>query len=184
MPEETDPAEFGPVDPAEGSAAPQETSTIQEMRKALERAEKRDKDYQKQLDEANARLEKYTSQEREQTITSIFGEVGLNPAHGELFKKVNPDLDVEKITADAVKEFASTYQLPTTEGQVPEAPEPKTVGYTPPPTTGTPAPAQKLGPADIDKMLRDGDLEGVGKAYRDGRVETPAAPWPMHVGRS
>lgn len=174
----------GDPKPTEGGAAAPETSTIQELRKAYERAERREAALQKQLEQANAQLGEYTSKEREQQIATIFGEVGLNPVHGELFKKVNPELDAEKITADAVKEFASTYQLPTSEGQVPDAPEKRPAGYTPPPTTGTPAPSSKLGPDEIDKMLRDGDLDAVGKAFRDGRVEKSEAPWPMHVGRS
>lgn len=169
--------------PDEGGTQP-ENSTIKEIRAAAERAERRATAAEKKAEDYASRLQEYVAKEQDAAITSVFKEVGLNEAHGQLFKEVNKDLEVSAITADAVKEFANRYQLPVAEtGEVPDAPPASPSGFTPPPVTGVPTSVEKLTLGDIDKMLRSGDSEEVEKAFKAGRVETVEAPWPMDPAR-
>lgn len=169
----------------EGSAKPKDDNkTIQEIRAFADRAEKRAVAAEKKAEEYATQLQDYVVKEQNTAIESVFKEVGLNPAHGELFKTVNKDLKVADITADAVKEFASKYELPVVEtGEVPDAPESKPRGFTPPPVGGGPVSADKLTLGDIDKLLREGDNDAVEAAFKGGRVESVEAPWPMDPNR-
>lgn len=187
MGDEPTPFSLDPEDENEGGdvmPSGSDNKTIQEIRAFAERAEKRAAAAEKKAEEYQSKLGEYVAKEQDAAITSVFKEVGLNEAHGELFKTVNKDLEVSSITADAVKEFANKYQLPVSEtGEPPEAPERKPGGFTPPPVSGVPVPVDKLTIGDIDKLLASGESAEVEKAFRDGRVEEVEAPWPMDPGR-
>jgi len=151
--------------------------TIQELRKAYQRQEKAVKAADKELSELREFKAKVVAEQRETAITAAFTEVGLNPAHAKLYRAMNPDLEVESITAESVAGFAAEYSLPTeTTGTVPDAPEPAKSGYRPV-TTGSAAPLARLTQEDIDRLMREGDFETVNKAYAEGRVEKESVPW-------
>ena len=169
-------------DENEGDAAPQaDNSTIKQMREALERAEKRNKTYEKQLEKLTEFQNTVLGERREQAVTSVFTEAGLNPKHAELYKRLNPDIEVESITADAVNAFASEYGLAASSGEVPEAPEVQPEGFTPV-TTGSAAPAQYISEEQIKEWLNRGDVEAVNAAYASGRVQKESVPWRQFPG--
>jgi hypothetical protein len=170
------------VDTGEGDTAPPaDNTTIKQMREALDRAEKRNKTYEKTVEKLTEFQSGVLAERKDQAVTKVFTEVGLNPKHADLYKKLNPDLEVDAITAEAVNAFASQYELATSSGEVPDAPEVKPAGFTPV-TTGTAAPASKLTSEDINKMLADGDIDGVTKAFETGRVQKEDAPWAHYQG--
>jgi hypothetical protein len=89
---------------------------------------------QRKLDKAlkeNEELRAYKAErdraDRENSISGIFTEVGLNPKHAKLFSALNPEGDV---TAEAVASFARDYAL-ISEDQEIETPEPARQGFTP-----------------------------------------------------
>lgn len=152
-------------------------STIQEMRKALERKEKAEKAAQKRIEELEAFQNEVLAERRGKAVTSAFEAVGLAPEHAELFRAVNPSIDVEAITAEAAAQFAAQYKLPTqVTGEPPAAPEPAPVGYNPV-TTGSAAPLAMLSSDDVEKLMKAGDFATVNKAYAEGRVEKEDVPW-------
>ncbi len=183
MPEDLFPSDDDDVDTDEGDTAPQATEdnkTIKQMRDALDRAEKRVKSYERQVEKLSEFQTSVLTERKNQAVTQVFTEVGLSPKHAELFKKVNPDLEVDAVTADAVKAFASEYELAASGGEVPDAPEVKPEGFTPV-TTGT-GPGTLTQDADgIEELLKSGDLEGIRRAFESGRVNKQA-PWKQFQG--
>lgn len=166
----------------EGDAAPAgDNKTIKAMREALERAERRAKNAEKQVEKLSEFQTSVLAERREQAVSSIFTEVGLNPKHAELYKRLNPDIEVDAINADAVNAFAAEYGLATSSGDVPEAPEVKPEGFTPV-TTGNAAPSATISDEQISQWLSEGNLEAVNKAFQDGRVQKESVPWRQYQG--
>jgi galactitol-specific phosphotransferase system IIB component len=163
------PDEGATVTPAE------DNKTIKQMRDALERAEKRAKAYEKQVEKLSEFQTSVLAERKNQAVTQVFTEVGLSPKHAELFKKVNPDLEVDAITADTVKAFASEYELAASSGEVPDAPEVKPEGFTPF-TTGNGSPVTMIDTAGILEKLKNGDFEGLTRDVEAGRVQKTQLP--------
>ena len=92
-----------------------------QMRKDLKAA-------QTEAEEGRAWRAEREKSDRENAITGIFTEVGLNPKHAKLFSALNPEGDP---TAETVAQFAAEYGLVTTAGEEVEAPEPRSPGFTP-----------------------------------------------------
>lgn len=152
-------------------------STIQEMRKALERKEKAEKAAQKRIEELEAFQNEVLAERRGKAVTSAFEAVGLAPEHAELFRAVNPSLDAEAITAEAAAQFAAQYKLPTqTTGEPPASPEPAPVGYNPV-TTGSAAPLAMLTEDDVEELIKRGEYETVSRARKEGRIVRESVPW-------
>ena len=166
----------------EGDVAPSgDNKTIKQMREAVERAERRAKNAEKQLEKLTEFQNTVLAERREQAVSSVFTEAGLNPKHAELYKRINPDIEVDAITADAVTAFAAEYGLATSSGDVPEAPEVKPEGFTPV-TTGNAAPSASISDEQISQWLNEGNLEAVNKAFKDGRVQKESVPWRQYQG--
>lgn len=161
----------------EGTVVPQveDNQSFKQLRDAYKRLERDTAKNNKELERLRTFEAEVLGERKETAINSVFTEVGLNPKHAELFKRVNPDLGVDAVTADAVKAFAAEFELATSAGEVPEAPAPEPVGYTPV-ATGTGSPVQRLTAEDIDELLRKGDLDSITRAFEAGRVNKEA-PW-------
>jgi len=158
--------------------AAEDNKSIKQIRDALKREERARKTFEKEVVELREFRDGVLGERKEQAINQVFTEVGLNPKHAELFKRVNPDLAVDAVTADAIKAFASEYELVTSSGEVPEAPVSEPAGFTPV-VTGTGSPNATQNADDIEEMLRKGDLDGVRKAFESGRVNKQA-PWKQY----
>lgn len=153
-----------------------QNQSFKDLRDYADRLEKKLKSAEKVAEDLSTKLEVYTSREREATITNVFTEVGLNPKHGELFKRVNPDLKADQVTTDVVTEFAKEYELVTAPQAPSEDSVPAPAGFQPPKLEGTPL-SDKLTPEDIQTMLRNGDFGKIQEAYEGGRVEQDSVPW-------
>lgn len=164
--------------PDEGGSTPAVEDSNKSFKQLRDYAKKLEKDLAKERKDAE-RLRAFETEilteRKEKAITSVFSEVGLNPKHAELFKRVNPDVQVDSINADAIKAFAAEFELPTSAGEVPEAPAPEAVGFTPV-TTGTGSPGGMLTADDIEEKLKSGDLEAITRAIESGRVNKQT-PW-------
>lgn len=157
-----------------------DNKSFRQLRATANRFEKDLKAANKELERLQAFEAEVLGERKEKAISSVFTEVGLNPKHAELYKRVNTDLSAEAITADAVRAFAAEFDLATTTGEVPEAPVAEPVGFEPV-TTGTGSPGGMLTADDIAEKLRNGDLDGVARAIQNGRVNKEA-PWKQYQG--
>lgn len=167
----------------EGGSTPaveDSNKSFKQLRDAYKKLEKDRAKEAKELERLRGFEAEVLGERKEKAITSVFNEVGLNPKHAELFKRVNPDVQVDSINADAVKAFAAEFELPTSAGEVPEAPAPEAVGFTPV-TTGTGSPGGMLTADDIEEKLKSGDLDAVARAIAAGRVNKQA-PWKQFQG--
>ncbi len=99
-----------------------------DLRKAYNRSEKDRKAYEKEVTELREFRDKIVTEQREVSLDSIFKDVGLNPKHKTLFSKLNPEAE---ITPEAVKNFASEYELPTVMGEAIEGVTPAATGFNP-----------------------------------------------------
>ena len=167
--------------PAEGEqnedSGSSETASIKEIRAYAQRQEKAAKAAEKELNELREFRAQVTAEKREAAITTAFAEVGLSPAHAKLFKAMNPELDPEAVTAEAVAGFATEYQLPVqATGEVPPAQEPRPTGYNPV-VSQSAAPLGTLTEDDVQRLMKEGRFAEVNKAYADGRVIKEDAPW-------
>lgn len=146
-----------------------DSNPVKQVREALKRERQRAKELETQLNELAAFKASIEEKQRDEVLTVTFKEVGLNEKHAALFKKLNPEAE---ITADAVRAFASEYELPTVSGDVvtpPEAPAPTGIR---PVVTGSSAPdlgtvtiedAAKLPPEEASRLLAAGRVERVPK---------------------
>lgn len=151
-----------------------ESQNMADLRKYAKSLEKKYGQAEKEV----ARLSEFEStvlgERREQAVQGAFTEVGLNPKHAELFKRLNTEGEV---TVDAVKAFAAQYELATVQGeQVENPPAAPPAGFTPV-TAGSPAPLAKMSMDDVNKLLSDGQLAAVQEAFTKGLVEKESAPW-------
>ena len=120
--------------------------------------------------------------DREDTIGSVFTEVGLNPKHAKLYAALNPEGEAN---AESVAQFAAEYGLVTAEGEpvsAPAAPEPQK-GFVP---TAIPQ-GQSLGSKMysheefMDLLQKDPDKAM--QIHQAGRVELYRSPQTHFVGR-
>lgn len=155
-----------------GSPKAGESKNFADLRKYARKMERERNAFEKELTELRDFKSSIEGERKEATIKSAFEEVGLNPKHAALFSRVHEG----EVTVDAVKAFASEYELPTTEGAAVEPPVKEEPGFRPV-VTGTPTGAAKLSAEDIKKMLSSGEIEAVNKAYAEGRVEREETPW-------
>lgn len=167
--------------PADGGQQGSENSTVRELRAAIERAEKREKALVRENQTLTEFKDTVVGQQRDAAIAKVFTDAGLNPKHATLFKTLNPDLTPDGVTPDVVSKFASDYELPTSEGKVPDAPAPEEPGFTPPPTVPR-TPSTRLTNEDVSELLAKGEIEAVTAAYREGRVEKEEVPWTQYAG--
>lgn len=148
---------------------PAETKNFAELRKAYNRRDKEAKAFEAELAELREFRSQVVAERTTAAITTAFKEAEVDPVHVDYFKAVNPDVEIDKITADQVREFAAARSLLTVSGDPATPPEPKDEGYKPV-TTGVQAPPGMLTSEDVMKLLANGDTAAVNKAYADGRV--------------
>lgn len=160
----------------EDNGAPTETSSIAELRKAYNRAEKRAAAAEKAAQELAAFREAVIEEKRETALTAAFTAVQLNPAQAKLFKLANPNIEVEAITTEVVLQFAAENGLVAVSGDAVAAPAAAPSGYKPV-VTGSAPPLASYTTADIEELMARGDFEAVNRAYKEGRVQKDTAPW-------
>ena len=83
---------------------------------------------EKELEELRAFRAERVKSDRENSITKVFSEVGLDPRHARLFAALNPEGEA---TAELVATFANEYGLVATTGEEVEAPAAPERGFTP-----------------------------------------------------
>ncbi len=147
----------------------QDTATMAELRKFANRRDRDAKQFEKELTELRTFREERVAQDRESAINKAFTEVGLKPTHAKLFKAVNPTVEVEAITTEAVAAFAAEYELATGDGVIPDAPEQKPEGFSPV-VVGSGAPLGILEGEAALKMARE-DPAAFEKLFQAGRVK-------------
>lgn len=153
-----------------------ESKNFAELRKAYNRRDKEAKQYEAELEELRAFREQVVTERKTAAITSAFTEAEVDPKFAKFFQTDNPEVEVESLSPDKVREWAAGYGLASVEtGEAVSAP-PKDEGYKPV-VTGTQAPLATLTMEDVDQLLRQGDTAAVEKAFREGRVQKEQPSW-------
>jgi len=140
-----------------------------DLRKAYNRSERDRKEFEKELVELREFRTTVVKEKREKAIESAFTEAQLNPVHSKLFTALNPEVEVEQITTDAVAKFAVEYGLATISGEEAETPEPVQQGYAPV-VVGNSAPLKRFSRTEWEQMAAS-DPAAAEKAFKDGRVD-------------
>ena len=151
------------------TSTPGENSTIKELRSAYRRAERSRKANETELAELRQFKQEYDGKVRTETVSKLFEEAQLNPAHAKLFLALNPDVEP---TAEAVKAFASENQLTTTTGE--EVPPPAD-GFEPP--SGFNPPQVQRYTQEQFRDLQRNNPEAARRALEKGLVEPVDVPW-------
>lgn len=149
----------------------QDNKNFAELRKAYNKAEKERKVLLAEVESLRTFQAEVKTRVTEDKLNSVFTEVGLNPAHAKLFRALNPEVEVEAITPEAVATFASEYQLVTIAGAPAEKPEPKAEGFKPVAASGGPVGEGILSIEDATKLIREGRYDEAQKLYEAGRVQ-------------
>jgi hypothetical protein len=144
------------------------SNPINELRKQLRAAQKRAKEAESKATEYDALLAKQAADARVQKVSTLFEEMGLNPAQAKLFSATSGD---EEPTAEAVAKFALDYGLgvsPETAAAVEAAAQPpKFIPLSP----GGSLPATNMiSRADFNALKRT-DPAAAARAVMDRRVE-------------
>jgi hypothetical protein len=139
------------------------------------RLEKRIRELEKELSDANTKVAKYEKQEKQGNLIKSLASQGLNEKHAKLFLAVNPD--VEEITPELVQEFVQEYALVevsengheersagTTEGEL---------GFVPAavPGSASPRPSHKVYKRDEFIKLQETDPAQALLVLQEGRVQ-------------
>lgn len=128
---------------------------------------KTNKQLQKELEELRAFKVEQDRVAREQSITSVFSEVGLNPKHAKLYSALNPEGEA---TPETVAQFASEYGLVTNAGDEVEAPAPQPKGFTPTIVSEASIPGSKVLSHDEFVELMKTDPNKAFQLHQAGRV--------------
>ena len=171
--EETNPFSFDDEDDEEPG---QKSKPFTDLRKHARGLERQLKEVTPELEELRQFRMSVMEERKEQAISKAFEEVNLNPAHAKLFKALNPEVEVESITPEAVASFASEYALIAVSGEEVEAPEEKPAGFKPV-VTGSGAPLKEYTSEDVMTLLRQGKVEEANAAVSSGRVAKESVPW-------
>jgi len=138
------------------------------------RMERKVRDLEKQLAEANARIEGFERKEKQAGQIDKLSQAGLNAKHAKLFLAINPE--VEDITPEAVKSFMEEYSLtaaPSENGEQKEESTTEEPGFTPAAVPGTtsPRPSQKVYEREEYIQLQERDPAQALVVLREGRVK-------------
>lgn len=171
-------------EPDEGDTATQggDNKTIKQLREAIERAEKRNRALEKDNEKLIAFQSTVLAERKNETVSKVFTEAGLSPKHAELYKRVNPDVEADAITAEAVKTFAEEYGLAAgAVASTPDVEESKPQGFTPV-TTGISPSASEFSMDDVDTLMKQGDFDTVNRIFKEKRVQEDDVPWTQYAG--
>ena len=100
--------------------------------------------------------------QRDDTLTGIFKDSGLNPKHVKLFSALNPEVTAAQVTKEQVLAFATENELPVSAPTEPE-------GTAVPPEGGASATDQGFAPVTV------GNAQAPGKITREAWSKLVAA---------
>lgn len=163
-------------DGSQDSTGDGESKSFKDLRNHAKKLEREQKAAMQELEELRAFRTQVIEEKREAALSTTFKEVGLPETHAKLFKALNPELEVEKITPESVFEFAKEYGLVAAETPAPEKQEAKPTGFTPV-AIGQPPSLKTYTTEEINALLRAGSYDEVNRAVKEGRVEKEATPW-------
>lgn len=118
--------------------------------------------------------------DRENTIGTVFAEVGLNPKHAKLYAALNPEGDA---TPQTVAQFAADYGLTTTEGEPVAVPEVPATGFVPTVITEGTALGSKMYSHEEFMELLQTNPEKAMQLHKAGRVRLNQSPQTVFYGR-
>lgn len=153
--------------------------SFKDLRNYSKKLEREAKARETELEELRTFKTETVTKQMDTTIGAVFEQVKLPPEHVALFKALNPSIEAEAITPEAVVAFATQYKLAPIEGQElpPQAKEDE--GFTPVVVGSTPA-LKTYDAAEIKSLLAAGNTEEVNRAYKEGRVEKEPVPWARY----
>ena len=155
-----------------------ENKSFKDLRNYSRKLEREAKAAATELEELRAFRAQVVEEKRESALGSAFKEVGLSPTHAKLFKALNPEIEVESITPETVFNFAKEYELVAAEQPAPDTSTTteSNEGFTPV-SFGAPAPLKTYTIEEIRDLRKQGNLEEVNRAVKEGRVEKESVPW-------
>lgn len=89
-----------------------ENTNFKQLRDYARKLERDNKSLTREVDGLRTFKADTEAEKRAALMTQVFDDVGLNPKHGALFLKLNPEGEV---TADAVRTFAAEHELPVSD---------------------------------------------------------------------
>jgi hypothetical protein len=144
--------------------APQEqdSNPVKQLRTHANKLEKQLKAQEKELEDLRSFHTEQTAKQRDSQVTTVFNDLGLNPAHVKFWKLENPDTEPE---ANAVGKWAVENGFAQAEESAPD-----TGSFTPTTVEGTAVGNKRLSVTEWYELTAS-DPAAAQLAFQKGRVD-------------